>query len=78
MRDKHTHTHVKTGELSPDLLLGGHVAIRQPVVLKQSKAFVVHETELVDQIVARMVTKHPEVRGVVETEPGGKEHVARR
>jgi hypothetical protein len=52
----------------PNLLLVGHGSLRQPVVFERREPLVVHELQLIDQIVPAVVPEHPKMRGVFQLE----------
>ncbi len=65
MRDKNPHSHAEPRELATDTLLSRNVTPRKVVIFQGSKPLIVHEPKLVDEVVARVMTKHPEMRRVV-------------
>src|SRR5690606_40431681 len=66
VRDEDSHTHAEALHLPPDPLLDISRPSLHPVVLEGAKAYVGHELDLVDEIIARVRGEHAEVRGIVE------------
>ena len=65
---EHAHAHAQARELIPDRLLGLDRATAHAVVLERAEALVVHEAQLIEEVVPAVMAEHAEVRGVVELE----------
>jgi hypothetical protein len=68
VRDEDAHLDAQVLHRAGETLLLGDVAPAHAVVLERPEPLVRHELQLVDEVVARVVAEHAEVRGELQGE----------